>query len=79
MPWLLILDAYGLVIGRRLSDATEEAPEVGAAGWFVNEEVVDGNLVTSGGLPNLSVFMREFLRLLRSSRQALLTGGRKTP
>ncbi len=51
MPWLLVLDAYGLVRGRRLSGATEEAPDVGAAGWFVNEEVVDWSLVTSGACP----------------------------
>ena len=62
----LVLTAYGLVRGRRLTCTSLAAPDVRAAGGeYVNREVVvDGNLVTSRAWPDLPAFMREFLRLL---------------
>jgi len=63
----LVLTAYGLVKGRRLTAyGVLKADMEGSGGTFLDQEVVvDGNLVTSRAWPDLPAFMREFMKLLR--------------
>jgi len=64
----LVLAAYGLLEGRRVTAYAAVAPDVRRAGaTYVDQEVVvDGNLVTSRAWPDLPAFMREFIKLLKS-------------
>jgi len=63
----LVLTAYGLVKGRKLTAyGVLKADMEGSGGKFLDQEVVvDGNLVTSRAWPDLPAFMREFMKLLR--------------
>jgi len=65
----LVLTAYGLVKGRRLTAyGVLKADVEGGGGLFIDQEVVvDGNLVTSRAWPDLPSWMREFIQLLRKS------------
>jgi len=65
----LVLTAYGLVKGRRLTAyGVLKADVEGAGGTYVDSEVVvDGKLVTSRAWPDLPAFMREFIKLLRKT------------
>jgi len=64
----LVLAAYGLLTGRRVTAYAAVAPDVVRAGAvYVDQEVVvDGNLVTSRAWPDLPAFMKEFIKLLKS-------------
>jgi PfpI family intracellular protease len=64
----LVLAAYGLLTGRRVTAYAAVAPDVVRAGavYVDREVVVDGNLVTSRAWPDLPAFMREFIKLLKS-------------
>ena len=63
----LVLTAYGLVKGRKLTAyGVLKADMERSGGTFLDQEVVvDGNLVTSRAWPDLPAFMREFMNLLR--------------
>ncbi len=63
----LILAAYGVLRGRRVTSYIAVKPDVVNAGasWEDSEVVVDGNLVTSRAWPDLPAWMREFIRLVR--------------
>ncbi len=63
----LVLIAYGLASGRKMTSYMAVAPDVKKAGaeYLDQEVVVDGNLVTSRAWPDLPAFMREFLKLLK--------------
>ncbi|MCD6444675.1 DJ-1/PfpI family protein [Candidatus Bathyarchaeota archaeon] len=63
----LVLTAYGLVKGRRLTAYGVLKPDIESAGgvYLDQEVVVDGNLVTSRAWPDLPAFMREFIKLLK--------------
>jgi len=64
----LVLTAYGLVRGRRMTAYMVLKADVeGAGATYVDEEVVvDGNLVTSRAWPDNTAWMREFIKLLKS-------------
>ena len=63
----LVLTAYGLVKGRRLTAYGVLKADIESAGgvYLDQEVVVDGNLVTSRAWPDLPAFMREFIKLLK--------------
>ncbi len=63
----LVLTAYGLVKGREMTSYVAVKPDVERAGakYLDKEVVVDGNLVTSRAWPDLPVFMKEFIKLLK--------------
>ncbi len=66
----LVLTAYGLVEGRRLTAYNVLKADVeGCGGIFLDQEVVvDGNLVTSRAWPDLPAFMKEFIKLLKKRK-----------
>jgi len=63
----LVLTAYNLVKGKRVTCYIAVKPDVERAGaTYVDEEVVvDGNLVTSRAWPDLPAFIKEFIKLLK--------------
>ncbi|HDD63757.1 MAG TPA: DJ-1/PfpI family protein [Thermoprotei archaeon] len=63
----LVLLAYGLVKGKRMTAYKVLKPDIENAGGIYEDKevVVDGNLVTSRAWPDLPAFMREFLKLLK--------------
>jgi protease I len=63
----LVLTAYGLVGGRKLTAYSVLKADIeGSGGAFLDQEVVvDENLVTSRAWPDLPAFMREFIKLLK--------------
>lgn len=64
----LVLAAYGLLKGRRVTSYIAVKPDLINAGatWVDAEVVVDGNLVTSRAWPDLPYFMREFIKLVKA-------------
>lgn len=67
----LILAAYGLLKGRRVTSYIAVKPDMTNAGaeWVDQEVVVDGNLVTSRAWPDNPAWMREFIKLLKQRSQ----------
>lgn len=63
----LILAAYGLLKGRKVTSYIAVKPDTETAGatWVDEEVVVDGNLVTSRAWPDLPAWMREFIKLVK--------------
>ena len=63
----LILTAYKLVSGRKMTSYIAVSPDLKAQGaeWVDQEVVVDGNLVTARAWPDLPSWMREFIKLLK--------------
>ena len=63
----LVLNAYGLLKGRKVTSyiAVKSDLVVAGAQWEDKEVVVDGNLVTSRAWPDLPAWMREFIKLLK--------------
>jgi len=63
----LVLTAYGLVKGRKMTAYMVLKSDIEAAGatYLDQEVVVDGNLVTSRAWPDNPAWMREFIKLLR--------------
>ena len=66
MPWSAVGLRRARLTGRRVAAYHGIRADVEAAGaTFVDEPVVvDGNLVTSRGWPDLPYFMVEFLKLI---------------
>jgi len=63
----LILAAYGLLRGRKVTSYIAVKPDMINAGaeWVDAEVVVDRNLVTSRAWPDNPAWMREFIKLLK--------------
>ncbi len=63
----LILAAFGLVKGRKLTSYIAVKPDVVNAGgtWIDEEVVVDGNLITSRAWPDNPAWMREFIKAVK--------------
>ena len=63
----LILSAFGVLKGRRVTSYIAVKPDLENAGatWEDKEVVVDGNLVTSRAWPDNPYWMREFIKLLK--------------
>ncbi len=64
----LLIASYGLAEGRKMTAYMAVGPDLKQAGAeYVDQEVVvDGNLITSRAWPDLPVFVKEFLRLLKT-------------
>lgn len=63
----LLLTAYKLVSGRKMTSYIAVSPDIKAQGaeWVDQEVVVDGNLVTARAWPDLPSWMKEFIKLLK--------------
>ncbi|MHA1665172.1 MAG: DJ-1/PfpI family protein [Candidatus Njordarchaeales archaeon] len=63
----LVLNAFGLLKGKRITSTTGAKADliIGGGLWEDKEVIIDGNLVTSRTWRDLHVFMKTFIRLLK--------------